>query len=84
MARSTCSRGADMDKHIHCLPDDQTAWICLCGNTPDSEGFAPCEPSGKDIEPTVESGWAGLYRCDRCQRIIDQRDRHILSSAFES
>lgn len=51
---------------------DEDAWICRCGNTPTDEGFYPCNDIGTEVEPTEESGWAGLYVCDRCGRIIKQ------------
>lgn len=52
--------------------DDVDAWVCLCGNTPPSDGFTTCNADGDEIEPTVESGWTSLLVCNRCGRIIDQ------------
>lgn len=46
------------------------AWICVCGNTPTSDGFYPCDPNGNQIEPV--KGWRDLYVCDRCGRIVNQ------------
>lgn len=46
------------------------AWKCICGNTPDSGGFDPCDAQGNEMEPV--EGWDGLYVCDDCGRIINQ------------
>ncbi len=43
---------------------------CLCGNEPHIEGFYPCLPTGKVVEPDHQ--WVQtLYYCERCHRIID-------------
>ena len=47
-------------------------WICLCGNTPASDGFYPCDEHGNEMDPTKGSGWVNLYVCTRCGRIISQ------------
>jgi hypothetical protein len=52
--------------------DDVDAWVCLCGNTPPSDGFATCNADGDEIEPTLGGEWTSLYVCNRCDRIIDQ------------
>lgn len=43
---------------------------CVCGNTPATGGFTPCDTTSKDAEPV--EGWGGLYRCDDCGRLIDE------------
>ena len=50
------------------------AWLCVCGNTPSSDGFYPCnEWDGVHVEPVIGGFWDGKsYVCDRCGRIIDQ------------
>ena len=58
--------------------DDDTAWLCLCGNTPDSDGFATCNANGVEIEPTTGSGWDDLYVCNRCGRIVDQENLAVV------
>ena len=73
-----------MKEIIQHEPSDETAWICLCGNTPDSEGFAPCDDSGDTVEPTEAGGWNGHYRCDRCLRIIHQRRLCVTGLAHRS
>lgn len=40
-----------------------------CGNTSDSDGFYPCDIRGRDIEPTINSAWTGVYRCGRCDSL---------------
>jgi hypothetical protein len=52
------------------------AWVCVCGNRPDSDGFFPCE---KDVnEMTPAEGWDNLYVCGRCGRIIDQSSLEVV------
>lgn len=52
------------------------AWICLCGNRPDSDGFFPCDRDGNEMEPV--EGWEDLYVCGRCGRIINQSTLEVL------
>ena len=54
------------------------AWICICGNRPDSDGFYPCDKDGNEIEPTTESGWRELYVCLNCGRIIHQNTLEVV------
>ena len=60
-----------MEKITH-EPQDEDAWICLCGNTPSDDGFYPCDDTGQEIEPVLGSGWDELYVCGRCKRLIRQ------------
>lgn len=56
------------------------SWVCLCGNTPESEGFDPATEHGDPVEP-VETEWDGIhYRCDRCARVIDQRTGRVVNA----
>ena len=55
------------------------AWVCLCGNRPDSDGFFPCDEAGTEIEPV--EGWTGLYLCNRCGRVIDQESLDVVGRA---
>lgn len=57
-------------------PGYAEAWICLCGNRPDSDGFFPCDMHGDEVEPTQE--WEDLYVCARCGRIINQRSLEVV------
>lgn len=59
-------------EHITHEAHDPDAWVCLCGNTPPSDGFATCNDEGAEIEPTLDSGWTNLLVCLRCGRIINQ------------
>jgi hypothetical protein len=51
---------------------DEDAWVCICGNKPDDDGFFPCNEDGNEVEPTLKSGWLDLYVCFGCGRIINQ------------
>jgi hypothetical protein len=55
---------------------NKEAWICLCGNTPTSDGFYPCDKDGNEVVPA--EGWDNLYVCARCGRIIDQDSLEVL------
>ena len=57
---------------------DDTAWICLCGNTPHTDGFSPCDTKGQEMEPAAGSSWAGLYLCQRCGRVIEQTTLKVI------
>jgi hypothetical protein len=35
--------------------DDEHCWICVCGNTPDQDGFYPCDATGEEMEPLIGS-----------------------------
>ena len=85
MGRGACVRGVlAMKEHIQHEPQDETAWICLCGNMPDTDGFAPCDTSGDAIEPTEADGWKGHYRCERCYRVIHQDGLQVTGVAHRS
>ena len=57
-------------EHISHEQGNVEAWICICGNTPSSDGFYPCNEEGCEMEP--EAGWRDLYVCGKCGRIINQ------------
>ncbi len=67
-----------MGTKIEVDADDPDAWLCMCGNRPDLEGFYPCDESGMLEEPTQETWTSGLYRCERCGRVIQQETRTIV------
>lgn len=48
-------------------------WTCPhCGNTADSDGFFPSTPQGVEMEPTLDSDWAGHYVCGQCGDVRHQ------------
>jgi YD repeat-containing protein len=55
----------------HELGNDD-AWICICGNTPDQDGFFPCNARGDEVKPTAEAWTTNWYVCNGCGRMIDQ------------
>jgi hypothetical protein len=57
---------------------DREAWICLCRNTPTSEGFYPCDLNGNIVEPTEKDWTTDLYVCDACGRIIDFKTLEVV------
>lgn len=56
--------------HIHYEATDRDAWVCICGNTPVSDGFYACDAKGDEMSPDIGSDWQNLYVCLRCGRII--------------
>ena len=69
-------------EHITHQPDDKDAWVCVCGNTPTSQGFYPCDDKGNEVEPLAD--WPGLYFCDRCGRIIDAKTLEVVGQRSKS
>lgn len=63
---------------ITALKSDRDAWLCICGNTPTSDGFYPCDEDGNEMEPSKGSGWNGLYVCGRCGRVINQETLEVV------
>ena len=64
------------NEHItHEIGNDE-AWICICNNTSNAQGFYPCDREGNQMEP--DAGWRDLYVCDRCGRIVDQKTLEVV------
>jgi hypothetical protein len=61
-------------------PQNPDAWTCLCGNYAESDGFFPCDKDGNEIEPTI--GWADLFVCTRCGRIIHQHSLQVVGRSL--
>jgi len=55
--------------------EDINAWICVCGNHAEREGFSSCDLDGNDMEVGLELSCKDFYRCNSCGRLIDQRSR---------
>ncbi|MEI9990137.1 MAG: hypothetical protein WDM86_08870 [Rhizomicrobium sp.] len=66
-----------MEKITH-EDEDEGAWVCICFNTPHTDGFATCNADGEEMEPDIGSDWNDLYVCNRCGRIIDQKDLSVV------
>jgi hypothetical protein len=64
------------NEHIKHEQGNQEAWVCLCGNRPDSDGFYPCDKNGNEMVPS--EGWEDLYVCARCGRIINQDSLEVV------
>lgn len=47
-----------------------SAWVCVCGNRPELDGFYPCDMDGKEQEP--DFSWEGFYLCAACGLVINQ------------
>lgn len=59
-------------------PNNEEAWICICGNRPADDGFFPCDKNGNEMEPLIGSDWKDLYVCANCGRIINQYTLEVL------
>ena len=65
-------------EHLTHEPNNEEAWICVCGNTPTADGFYPCDKDGKEVTPTPDAWTTGCYVCARCGRIIDHNSLDVL------
>ena len=54
------------------------AWTCICRNTPNGNGFYPCDSEGNEMEPLIGSAWDNLYVCASCGRIINQKTLEVI------
>ena len=57
------------EEYIKRDAEDQDWLICVCGNTPEPDGFFSCDAVGNFVEPTPEN-----YRylcCSSCNRIFE-------------
>jgi hypothetical protein len=63
-----------VSEYIFSEGDD--AWRCLCGNTPDADGFIPIQKD-REVEPTPTQWTSGEYCCLRCGRVIDHTNRQV-------
>src|SRR5579859_2458005 len=62
----------------HATADYYRSLTCVCGNIPESGGFTACDRQGNQIEPGRHSGWASLYICDDCGRIINEDTLEVI------
>jgi DNA-directed RNA polymerase subunit RPC12/RpoP len=53
-------------------------WRCLCGNIAESDGFYPCNETGREVEPTAEEWQTNAYVCARCGRIINMYSLEVI------
>jgi hypothetical protein len=73
---STIRKMFKTKEHIIHEAGNREAWVCLCGNQPDYDGFFPCDEEGNEMEPV--EGWKSLYVCFRCGRIIHQDSLEVV------
>jgi len=57
--------------HILHEAGNKEAWICICGNTPEEDGFYPCDKDGNEVDPTPQHWKTDWYVCASCGRMID-------------
>jgi hypothetical protein len=63
---------------------DTNWFVCLCGNTPDSEGFFACKQNGEITSPVVGGLWNGkTYVCGQCDRIIVENNLRVIGECSE-
>lgn len=68
---------ASKREFVSCEQGNTEAWECVCGNTPVSDGFFPCNDNGDEVEP-VEGQWEDLYVCAKCGRILRQGTLEVI------
>ena len=64
------------NEHITREPGNVGAWVCICGNRTDYDGFFPCDKDGNEMQPV--QGWVNVCVCFRCGRIIDQQSLEVV------
>jgi hypothetical protein len=68
-------------EHIKHEAGNSEAWICICSNRPDCDGFYPCDKDGNEIEP--DKSWIEpLYVCAGCGRIIHCDTLEVIGKKF--
>jgi len=67
---SPMAETTDTKEKITHEPGNDEAWVCICGNRPDADGFYPCDKNGNEMEPV--EGWEDIYVCLKCGRIFKQ------------
>lgn len=68
--------GIEAKERIAHDDENEEAWVCVCGNTPTSHGFHPCDLAGNEMEPA--KGWRDLYLCAGCGRIVNQNTLEVV------
>jgi hypothetical protein len=66
----------EFSEYIVTEAGDMDAWLCICGNRPDFDGFYACDRDGNEMEPV--EGWEDIYVCARCGRIIKQDSLEVV------
>lgn len=55
--------------------------VCVCGNTAEASGFAPCDDDGHEVEPTA-ANWDGQnVVCLACSRVHSHATGEVLGRA---
>ena len=65
-------------EHITHEVGTEEAWICICGNQPDTGGFYTCDKDGNEVEPTAIDWTTNWYVCANCGRMIDQTTLEVV------
>ena len=66
------------------LKESTLDWfVCMCGNSPASDGFYTCLPSGKIVSPSVTDGnWDEEHIiCAGCNAIYNQNEMTQVGTA---
>ena len=63
------------------VEDTRGNWNCICGNSPDNEGFLMADSSGRTLEGIMWLWDCKTYVCDRCGRIIDGDTLEVVGRA---
>ena len=65
--------------HVNVSEFDTNGFLCVCGNTPDSQGAYCCDSNGDYLEDYGDD-WPGkLYRCGRCGIVFDEDTGKIIA-----
>jgi hypothetical protein len=73
-------------RHVDHKPENMgecDCWICACGNTVNTNGFFPCDATGKLVDPTPDEWPDDLVLCDACGRIAKQQTGEVVGQRKE-
>ena len=75
---------SNQSKRLTTIKKEEEDLICICGNTPDTHGFYPCDSEGEYVEPTPQEWTTDWYVCDLCGRIIDPQSLRVVGCRFSN
>ncbi len=68
-------------EYILCEENNPDAWLCVCGNMANDEGFYSCNTEGNIVEPV--DNWDGLNVCMNCGRFFHQDTMLVLGRNYD-
>ena len=63
---------------------DSYDWICLCGNTWETQGFHECDSEGNALDDETVTGPDTLFFCCTCERILDAETLQVYGKRLKT